>query len=565
MPVRSNRPTVAGIVIVLIGLVVSWLVADHDRRLESESLQTRFHAEIDRTLALVESALDRYVVVVDAAEAVVAMDPDLTQAEYEDAIDRVVGDTDAEALAAANFVILLDADEVDEVIATRQSVSIAPSEVFPITGADEVAPVWLLWPREPNLPALGYDILSRPISVPSIERSRIERRPIMSDALTIVQESEQQNTIILYNPVYVGDEMLGWTNILLRGQQFLDGIIGSSDLIAFRIVDETSEGAKILGQLPVDHDFGTVVAPSESRPVDVYGQTWRFDFVATEALTSTLQDDTGVIMATGLLLSMLVAFLAHRVLRSREDALDLVEQRTARLAEANQRLLAAAASKDEFLSVVSHEFRTPLTVIRGGHDLLEDTLADDQQTVSLLDRMRRNIDRLQRLVDDLLITAQFEDGRVRAHSEIVDLDRVVRAVTSDLGMTNEVVVEIEPGTSVMADPEHVERSITNLLTNAARYGTPPVTISAETVADRVVIDVADRGSGVPTEILPRLFDRFEQGDSGSTRRSTGVGLGLHIVKRLVELNGGSIAYLGSGEGARFVIELPVGSVARQIV
>lgn len=555
----SSRSVVAAVLVALAGITMTWTIAQRDRSLSLETARNRFQAEITQTITVVEDALDTYVVVARASEALLRSDPDMSQEDYESTMARIVAGTHGKAIAAANYVVLLDAAEAQETIAARQEVSSIPFSLFPETGADVVAPVWLLFPRGTNLPALGFDILSNDITRAAARASQIANTPMLTDALTVLQENEDQNWIILYNPVWTpAGPFQGWTNVMLRGQQFLDNLIGPSNVVAFRIVDDTPLGEKLVGQLPNDHAFDLDPPLAETRTIDLYGQSWTLDFEPRPALLRSTEDHRETIFAVGGLISLLLAALAFQTLRSRDSAVRLVAQRTVDLETTNARLREAAAAKDEFVAVVSHELRTPLTIIRGAFDTVGGAISD-RQAYDIFRRAARNAHRLETLVDDLLTVAQFEDGSLDTNPCNIPVAAAVASVAKDLEM--EVVVSILDDVTAFADPAQLERVFVNLLANAAKYGAPPYEVSAQIVGDRVKIEVIDHGRGVPDSTVPALFDRFRQGDSGITRRSQGVGLGLHIVKRLLEANGGSIHYEGGTAGARFVIDLPAGARA----
>jgi PAS domain S-box-containing protein len=248
---------------------------------------------------------------------------------------------------------------------------------------------------------------------------------------------------------------------------------------------------------------------------------------------------------------------------------DLTEQVELEREEAARREAEAAnLAKDQFLAVLSHELRTPLNAILGWAQLL--TARDDlqpEQAVRGLKVIERNARAQTQLIDDLLDISRIVAGKLRLELRRVRLGEVVEASIAAMSPAAEakgiaIDCDLEAGREVvLADPDRLQQVIWNLISNAVKY-TPAdgrVAVSLRRDGHHVEVRVEDDGEGIDAEMLPKLFQLFEQGDSGTTRRSTGLGLGLAIVKQLSELHGGSIAAesTGSGQGSVFVLRLPL--------
>jgi signal transduction histidine kinase len=210
------------------------------------------------------------------------------------------------------------------------------------------------------------------------------------------------------------------------------------------------------------------------------------------------------------------------------------------------------ADKDEFLAIVSHELRTPMTVVSGVNEMVRDLYPDLED---LIGRSDRSILRLRGLVSDILAVTQSDNAQLEPNLVTFDVSQQIARALSEIGDAD-VEVFAEPGIEITADPAHFEHVIGNLIGNARKYGRPPIRITVRSEHDRVGVEVADEGDGVDADAVATLFDRFSQGDSGSTRRSQGVGLGLHIVKTMVELSNGVIRYVPGESGARFEVSYP---------
>jgi HD-GYP domain-containing protein (c-di-GMP phosphodiesterase class II) len=224
--------------------------------------------------------------------------------------------------------------------------------------------------------------------------------------------------------------------------------------------------------------------------------------------------------------------------------------------------------KSELISVVSHELRTPLTSIKAYTETLLDNLKNPgfQLHEKFLGIINEECDRLTRIVNDVLDLSRMDSGRRRIKSENLDLnkllDEVIPTVEPQLAAKSLTVNRVfAPGLPLLeADPDLLKQVLVNLINNAAKFSreTTAVTIHAMTVAERMQIIVEDRGLGIPTDKLNRVFERFYRVEEGGAERVGGSGLGLAIVKSVVELHGGTIRVESElGQGSRFVVELPL--------
>ncbi len=223
--------------------------------------------------------------------------------------------------------------------------------------------------------------------------------------------------------------------------------------------------------------------------------------------------------------------------------------------------------KDEFVSVVSHELRTPLTSIRGSVQLVldEPESVPDAEHRQLLQIALNNCERLVRIINDILDVAKIESGKVILHKKPVNVADIVRqsiqvvegpARAADVTIEAKLPARLRP---VMVDPDRMVQALVNLLSNAVTFAPPGSTVSVTALGSEntVTLAVSDEGEGIAPENLSRLFRKFQQVDSSSSRRKGGTGLGLAITKALVEQHGGRI-FVDSDvrKGTRFSFTLP---------
>jgi PAS domain S-box-containing protein len=225
---------------------------------------------------------------------------------------------------------------------------------------------------------------------------------------------------------------------------------------------------------------------------------------------------------------------------------------------------AANRTKDEFLAMLGHELRNPLGAISSAAHVLSRTSGGNSATARASEIIGRQVQHLARIVDDLLDVSRVVAGKVVLRLQPVDLGEIARRVATlhggPAGARHVIYVQTNP-TWVSADPTRLEQVVTNLLANAVKY-TPAggeITVSVRREGDHGVLTVRDTGVGIRPELLPRVFDLFVQSDRSLERSGGGLGIGLSLVRQLIELHGGTVeaASPGPGRGSTFTVRLPV--------
>ncbi len=245
-----------------------------------------------------------------------------------------------------------------------------------------------------------------------------------------------------------------------------------------------------------------------------------------------------------------------------ERAQLLVQEQNARAeAERLNRL------KDEFLSTVSHELRTPLNAILGWSQILRTNMADEARMKRALETIERNARSQAQLIDDLLDISRIITGKIRLNVQTVELLSVIEAAIDTVRPAADakkirLQSVLDPAAGpVLGDAERLQQIVWNLLSNAIKF-TPKlgrVQVYLQRINSHVEIVVADTGQGISAEFLPHVFERFRQADGSTTRSFGGLGLGLAIVRQLVEVHGGTVhaESSGEGQGTTFTVKLPL--------
>jgi PAS domain S-box-containing protein len=352
----------------------------------------------------------------------------------------------------------------------------------------------------------------------------------------------------------------------------LNGIVTSWNAGAERLFAYTA--AEMIGQplsrlVPPDRpdDLGTILGVIRRGERVEHFETQRVrkdgKRIDVSLSISPIRDSTGKIIG------------ASKIARDVTERRRKEEERESLLAAAEHaRAVAEAASqaKDAFLATISHELRTPLSPILAWARMLRRGGLDAERSARAIETIERCARAQAGLIEDLLDVSRIVAGKLRLDVRPVELVPVVRAAIEVVrpaaeakGIRLQTVLDPHAG-RVSGDPERLQQVVWNLLSNAVKFAPKNgrVQVVLEKVNSHVEIAVSDTGPGISPDFLPHVFERFQQADSGTSRAHGGMGLGLAIVRHIVELHGGTVhaESPGAGQGAVFTIKLPLIAVAR---
>jgi len=255
--------------------------------------------------------------------------------------------------------------------------------------------------------------------------------------------------------------------------------------------------------------------------------------------------------------------------RAEEERKLLLESAQAARAEAD----VANSIKDEFLATLSHELRTPLTSILGWSHLLDNGKLDEEAAKRAVETIVRNAEAQKLLIDELLDISRIIIGKLRLDVGPVQLAPMLESIVDgmrpaadarNIQLRTALDQSLDP---IFGDPDRLQQVFWNLLSNAIKFTSQggKVLVRLERADSNLEITISDTGQGIARELLPYVFDRFRQSDSSSSRTHGGLGLGLAIVRQLVELHGGTVSAEspGEGEGSTFKVRLPVRGVRHE--
>jgi PAS domain S-box-containing protein len=373
-------------------------------------------------------------------------------------------------------------------------------------------------------------------------------RTVMSSIGDAVITTDLEGRVTLINPV--AQDMIGWTEAEAEDRPLME---------VFPIVNEQTRQPSENPVVRVLREGPSAAIADHTLLVARHGRETPVDGSAAQ-----IKDEHGDVIGVVLVFRDITE--RKRVEKEREQ-LFRYEQEAHREAEvARRRAEEASRSKDEFLATVSHELRTPLNHIMGWIAMLRSGKLQADKMHKAFDTIERNVRAQGRLINDLLDVSRIISGKLLIEPRQIEIAKVVEAAAESIGPAavdkgvNFITTLVPEAGMVSGDPDRLQQAIGNLLSNAVKF-TPEgghVELRLTRVNSQIEITVSDDGQGINPDFLPYVFDRFRQQNATTARQHGGLGLGLAIVRHLVELHGGSVRVdsEGEGRGATFTITLP---------
>jgi signal transduction histidine kinase/ActR/RegA family two-component response regulator len=570
-------------------IAASWYVSStRSSRVQAQQLSNheRFLTDAERTRQLIQVRLNTNVELIRAGAALLAASNEISHVEFRTFVAGLQLHERYPEVRAIGFAPRVRPQDVEAFRQETQLDGITALRYWHPTPRPEHYPILLLEPTgRTHERFLGYDIPTDPTFHTAMERARDTGQPTASGTLTSASPFDEsgQPTFVVLVPVYrVGmpvrtiedrrGAVVGFVFSPVSASALIQQIVKQASLpVVFEVYDGSSASPeRLLGELA-----GTPnpMADQSNGVVNAAGREWLVVVRSTD-VPSGLEPRLALEpLLGGLLLSALLFLVTRAQIRAWEAAtrheMELrASQEALRQSEAEAQ--AADRAKDEFLATLSHELRTPLNTILGWVTMLRGGAVRAERQAHALAVIERNARLQSELIEDLLDISRIVVGKMRLRLRPVELAPLVAAAVESLrpsaeekGLQLESRIAADPIT-VRADPERVQQIVWNLVSNAVKF-TPPngrIEVELKTEGNRAHLSVRDTGVGITPEFLPHVFERFRQADSSTTRAHTGLGLGMAIVRHLVELQGGSIEASsdGTNRGALFVVRFPLASV-----
>ena len=600
--VRPSRAVVPYAVLA-VAIVLTLLGTYYVLRTSRARDELRFAAAAEETRHLIEIRLHTYIELLRAAVALFGASEHVSRGEFRAFVAKLRPQERYPGIQGMGYAIHVPKEEVNDPGRHLDRLAIEDIRVWPPGIRDEYTAILYLEPEdERNRRAMGYDMFTEPVRREAMERARDTGEPAASGKVTLVQEigsPDVQLGFLIYAAVYRNcmpvdtvDQrraaLAGYVYSPFRARDLLAGIMADrvDEALDFRVYDgPRAVPAALLQEFVTERGTTPHELLRATSSVDVAGRPWTIEFSGQQhfdnsspAWTAPLMLVGGLLISFGLFAIILAQSRARQAAerhavehRASEEALRESETRLRRLVvlerEARAEAQAADRAKDEFLATLSHELRTPLNAILGWVTMLRGGKVREDRHARALEVIERNARTQARLIEDLLDVSRIITGKVRLELHALQIGPIAQTVVDALrpgadAKGIELHTELDPTVGhVMGDAARLQQILWNLLSNAIKF-TPPggrIFLTLTERAAEVELTVRDTGVGIASDFLPHVFERFRQADSSTTRTHSGVGLGLAIVRHLVELHGGRISADSDGpdRGSTFVVRLPL--------
>jgi signal transduction histidine kinase len=530
--------------------------------------QLRFAYRVAETRAAIQERVHVHISLLRGVAGLYAAGGEVDRATFRAYVDRLALAQNYPGVQAVGFAARVPEDEAAFVAQVREE-AFPEFTIWPAGARAERYPIALIEPLDQrNRRAVGYDMFSEPVRRETMARARDTGVAAATGAVTLVQELEsdaKQAGFLIYLPVYEGgitptsvperrERIVGFAYSPFRVGDLLGGIFGDSTQlrVAFTIYDggQPSPDALLFRSA---HLGGPNYRPAytTAETLNVAGRQWTVVYASQPSFDASGEPYIGpMAAAAGTILSLILFGVAWAQARARYDA-EL-----------------AVRARETFLSVASHELKTPLTSLFGNAQLLQRRAA---RSGRIGERERANIGvivaqsrRLTKLIDDLLDHTRLQEGRFAIQREPLELADVVRLTVEELRPTLQrhsisLALPDEP-LPIIGDASRLEQVLVNLIGNAVKYSPAggPVEVQVARAGGCATVTVLDRGIGIPAAALAELGRPFFRAPNAVSRQISGMGIGLYVVKELIERHGGSLAISSEeGVGSAFTVCLPL--------
>jgi signal transduction histidine kinase/ActR/RegA family two-component response regulator len=582
---RRSVPYVLFVLAYGLSVAASWYMSSTAAVTAETRARTEFLADAQQTRRQIQAGLNTYFEVVRTGAVLLASDNEINGADFRRFVTGLQINERYPGLEGIGFAQCVTRPRLRPLL---RSLDLDGNRiaVWPTGPRDEFCPTLFFEPSNKASKSLGFDLASDPTLVATMAEARDSQQPGISGNLANlpVWRGGRGANLALFIPVYrlarpvntVEERrraLMGFVFSPIDSRRLLQDIVASTTpSIAFDVYNGPAPSpAALLSQSAVDDATGRY---QFNEIMDVAGRQWLIAMRSVGEPASSIPLAARQTLLVGVILSFMLFLVTAAQVRAWETAarheLELRASEQA-LRESEAQAQAANRAKDEFLAPLSHELRTPLNVVLGWVSMLRLGSVREDRRSEALEIIERNARQQAELIDDLLDVSRIVTGKLRLQLRPLPLAPITAAVveslrpSADAKSISMAAPTIVDAFTIRGDADRLRQITWNLVSNAIKF-TPAggqISVSLTRQDQTIRLAVRDSGIGIAKEFLPHVFERFRQADSSTTRTHGGVGLGLAIVRHLVELHGGTIEVTSEGRnrGTEFTVSFPVAPMA----
>ena len=569
-------------VILIICLLITFLSTIYVIRGTDQMDQLRFENAIQETQNNISTRIETYVSLLRGNAGMITAFPDITEVNYRKFLDRADLSQRYPGIQGIGYIQKISNENKQDFIDTQREKGIENYSIVPEREAEEYYPIVYLEPKElnENEVRIGFDVSTNTPRWKAMQRARDTGVRAASEAVILGQTNEQENKqrgFLIYLPIYstsVTPESIDKRRETLSGfvyapfkiNDILLGIIGtdSNSLINFKVYDgDKPEVAMLLYDSQSLKNSTTNYIPRyiSHRHINIAGHTWTIEFTNNQQFEVLSQRGLApIILLSGLILSFVLFVLSRSEYLARKNA----EVSYNKLSISQRELQRAIGIRDNFISIASHELKTPVTSLKVYTEVFLKYFKNkkDTKNIEYMQKMNRQIDKLTVLIRDLLDVSRLQSGRMSFREEEINITNVVKEVIEQINTINTTHTIMYTGISrkkILGDEDRLGQVVNNFLTNAIKYSpkADKIKITVKDQKNGVTVAVQDFGIGMDAKHLKRIFRRFYRVADTNEQTYPGLGMGLYICNEIIKRHNGEINVSSTkGKGSIFSFTIP---------
>jgi signal transduction histidine kinase len=544
--------------------------------------ELRFLNAVQDTNNTISERLNIYITLLRAVQGLYATNSQVTKDQFNIYVKNLNLQNNYQAVQGLGFVQIVNDSDKDSFNQTLQNENNPKITIFPKGTRQKYYVVRYLNLRDNGLSSsIGYDMATNPIRFKAMQTARDTGLPTMSGKINLLSKtnSKPQVGFLIVTPVYMGgripknleekrNDIEGFIYSPFESSIFFQGILGDKtlpQLLNFQIYDGLKSNQKNLlydSELSKSKNNSTYLPKFNiTRKIAIAGETWIINYSNHPQFEAESQENLSVfIFIGGLFVSIMLFILSRSQYMARTNA-EIVANK---LQYSQKELQKAVGLRDNFISIASHELKTPVTSLKVYAEMLlrQFSKKGDVQTTDYLSKIIKQIDKLTMLIQDLLNVARIQSNQLTFRIEKFDLNIMVKEIidnTQQIAVKHKIILKGNIDKKVWGDRDRISQVLINLLTNAMKYSPKANTIIVTLMDNKsgATVSVKDFGIGISRTHQRKIFGRFYRINDTNEQTFPGLGIGLYISQTIVKRHGGEIVIKSTkGKGSVFQFSLP---------